>query len=124
MTYSTSTKKTKSSKRFIPTYYDFIFSSLGLNNIYIRNTNGTIDLYVKPLIRVIISDLKNMVPKGQESLSRQIKEKLDPNSRLLLKKGMEGNLPMTIINGQEFVHINCRIRKISDTAFRVMNDMK
>lgn len=118
-------KKSKSKSRcFIPPYYEFNPQSLG-NNYYVKHNNdGTVDMFVKPIIRVILLDIKNMVVKGQESLSRQIKDKMDSNSRLLIKNGMSQNLPMVNIKGENYVHVNCSIYKISDTKFRVMNERK
>ena len=120
-----SSKKSKTKSRcFIPPFYEFNPQSLGDNYYVKNNSNGTIDLFVKPIVRVILLDIKNMVVKGQESLSRQIKDKMDSNSRLLIKNGMSKNLPLINIKGIDYVHVDCSISKISDTKFRVMNERK
>ena len=116
------TKKTnKKGKCFIPPFYECDINVLGKDNIKIVNTNEGINVYVTPLIRTLLSDIKNYDVKGNESLGRYIKEKMDSNSRLLIKKSMERS-QISYIQGRQFLLLNCRISQINPNKFRIYND--
>jgi len=113
-------KKTKTKGRcFIPPYYECDLNILGKDNV--KNVNGM--FYVTPLIRTLLNDISNYSQRGQESLGRSIKDRMDSNSRLLIKKSMERS-PITIINNKQYVLLDCRIFKINDNVYRIMNDRK
>ena len=112
--------KKKKSKCFIPTYYDCNIKCIKDNIKIITNNDGKSVMYITPLLKIIISDLKHMIPKHQESLSRNIKEKLCSNSRLLIKKGCE-NSKIIKIKDIEFVLVNNEIEIIDEFNIRINN---
>ena len=116
------TKNKKSKKIFIPLYYDFNISCLGSENYKITtDTNGNIKLYFTPIIRTLLMDMKNHQLRGQENLCRTIKEKLCPNSRLLIRYSIE-NSKIILIHGIQFIVSNSNIQRLSENTFRIMND--
>jgi hypothetical protein len=122
MTTTTRNKKTTKRKFFIPPFYEFNPQSLGKDNYKFVLNGQELRLYVTPLIRTILENISTLNVKGQESLARTIKEKLDSNSRLLLKKGLQNSKSIKI-NDREFVLVNVRLNRVSSTCIQVMNDM-
>ena len=118
------TEKSKKSKRkfFIPQFYECDLTILGKENIRIVNGYEGISVYVTPLIRTILNDISSYNLKGQESLGRHIKEKMDSNSRLLIKKSMERS-PITFICNKQYVLLDCDITMISSTKFHIKNNL-
>lgn len=110
----------KKSKIFIPTFYQFKTDYIK-DQIKVLTSQGTSVLYITPLLRTLISDMKNMVTKGNESLARTIKEKMDSNSRLLLKKGIEYS-KVVEIKGQQFLRVNCDIEVVDENTINILNN--
>ena len=116
------TEKTKKSKCYIPKFYSSKIDFLGLENYkLVSDSDGNQKLYVSPIVRTIVSDMKNQIPKGQESLARTIKEKMCPNFRMLLKNAIQKSI-VTYINGRQFVLVNGNISRHTDNVFIIMND--
>lgn len=117
------TKKSKTSKGrpFIPPFYECNLNVFGLDNIKIVNTDYGIQVYVTPIIRTLLTDIRSYSTiKDGETLGRRIKDRMDSNSRLLIKKGLEKS-PIQYINGKQYLLVNCEIRKVNDNLYRVMN---
>lgn len=115
-----SKSKSKKGQRFIPKYYDFNLDSLqGQYKMF--SINGQNKLYITPLVRTILENIKTLNKPGQESLCRYIKEKMDSNSRLLLKKGTSKS-KIIIINGEQYIYVNLNIDRMNNNFLRIYND--
>lgn len=113
-------KKTSKKKGFIPAFYECDLNVLGKENFKIVHTSNGINLYITPLIRTLISDIKNYDLLGHESLGRYIKEKMCSNSRLLIKKSSLQS-KIIFIKDKQYVLVNADIHMIKPNLFRIMN---
>ena len=111
---------TEKKKGKIPLFFEMDITFLGYENYRICTDNeGKITIYVVPLIRTLLLDIKINVNK-EESLSRVIKEKINANARLLLKKSVENSKIITIKDIQ-YLRVNANV-SLNDNILRIMND--
>ena len=112
---------TEKKKGKIPLFFEFDISFLKYENYRIcTDIEGKVTIYVTPLIRTLLLDIKANVNK-EESLSRVIKEKINANARLLLKKSIE-NSKIILIKEVQFIRVNANVSVTDSTIIRIMND--
>jgi hypothetical protein len=105
-------------KIYIPSFFDFDISHLRKENyLIISDKTGSKQLYVTPLIRVLLNDLKANVNKD-ESLSRNIKERVNSNARLLIKKHTEQST-IVLIRNTQYILVNTDIEVLEGTLIRI-----
>ncbi len=108
-------------KPYIPKFFDFDITYFNKDNYLILNdTNGRVIIYVTPLIRIYLNNLKSYIDK-HDSLARTIKERIDSNSRLLIKNSCENSKVIKIKN-KEYVLINANFIVLESGLIRIMND--
>ena len=112
---------TEKKKGKIPLFFEMDISFLGYENYRIcTDKEEKVTIYVTPLIRTLLLDIKVNVDK-EESLSRVIKEKINANARLLLKKSIE-NSKIILIKEVQFIRVNANVSVRDSTIIRIMND--
>lgn len=93
---------------YIPKYHYFDITFLGKENYLVLSKGDKIEIFISPLIWTIVSNISSFINKD-ESLARQIKERIDSNSRLLIKKYTE---PKGIkINNKIYHRVNTEIQR-------------
>lgn len=108
-------------KPYIPKFFDFDISHFNKDNYLIVNdTNGRVVIYVTPLIRTYLNNLKSYIDK-HDSLARTIKERIDINSRALIKKSCENSKEIKIKN-KVYILINANFIVLESGLIRIMND--
>ena len=109
---------------YIPKYYMFDITYFEKDNYIItRSKDDKIVIYVTPLIRTILNDIKVFVTKD-ESLARVIKEKVNASARLLIKKSVEKSKTITI-NNKEYIKINADFMKTDrENFYAICNNQK
>ena len=101
---------------YIPKYFMFDITYLMKENYLImKDTNGKIMIYITPLIRTILNDIKVFVNRD-ESLARVIKEKINASARLLIKKSVEKS-KIVLIKEKQYIKINADFMKTDRENF-------
>ena len=108
----------------IPKFFEFDLSCFKKENYYIyTDVNNKINIYVTPLIRTILNDLRN----NNNCLATHIKERMNSNARLLIKKSLADSKEITIHN-KRYLKINANFSlcnlDITETNYLIMNDKK
>ena len=109
-------------KIYIPSFFDFDISHLRKENyLIVTDKDGNTVLYVTPLIRVLLNDLKANVNKD-ESLSRNIKERVNSNARLVMKKCIEQS-KIVLIRNIQYVLVDTRVELLEGTLMRIFRKL-
>jgi hypothetical protein len=85
------------------------------NYIVTKDKDDKIVIYITPLIRTILNDIKVFVT-SQESLARVIKEKINASARLLIKKSVDKS-KIILINEKQYIKINADFMKTDRQNF-------
>jgi hypothetical protein len=101
---------------YIPKYFMFDITYLEKDNyIVTKDKDDKIVIYITPLIRTILNDIKVFVT-SQESLARVIKEKINASARLLIKKSVDKS-KIILINEKQYIKINADFMKTDRQNF-------
>lgn len=116
-------KKNKQSKLsnkkrpFIPPFYDVKINFFGKDNYkFVGNK-----FYISALLKTVLHDFKNFSHTDGESLGKRIREKVDSNGRLLIKKGTEKSVEVSI-SSRKFVLVNINFDILDENTIRIHND--
>ena len=99
---------------FIPKYFEFNPQVFDKNILVMKNISGEIVIYLKPIVRTILND---------RTSTSKIKERINSNARLLIKKGLDKSR-VTTIKGEQWLPVNCDFDKVTEEKFLVMNNKK
>ena len=100
----------KKKKFFIPKYFEFNPQVFDKNILIVKDKDNNINVYLKPIVRTVLNE---------KTLTSKIKDRIDSNARLLIKKGLDDRT--TLIKNQQWIRVNCEFEKVSDTKFLIMN---
>lgn len=109
---------------FIPKYYIFdITYFLKENYLVIKDKDNKINIYITPLIRTLINNMKSFVKKD-ESLTRSIKERVDSSALRLIRKSVEKSKEITI-NSKKYIRVNATFKRTDkENHYAIVNNHK
>ena len=106
---------------YIPTFFILdIKYFLKENYLVMTDKDENINIYITPLIRTLLEDIKINVNKD-DSLSRTIKERVNANARTLVKKSA-ANSKIVLIKDKQYIRLNANFRHIEGSLYKIMND--
>lgn len=115
-------KKKKSSKGYIPRFFEFDLSTIQ-EHVLVMKQGDSLQMFITPLLRTVLCNMSSFSNiRGQEHMAKLIKERMDYNSRRLIKNS---SLKSRIveIKGKQYVSVNANIKKSENTdKFLIMND--
>lgn len=104
---------------FVPKYYFFDITLFNKENYLIVTKDNKIEIYITPLIQTLILNINNFITKD-ETLARQIKERINSSARLLIKKSIQSKC--ILINNKKYVRINAIIKKTNkENYYAILN---
>ena len=109
---------------FIPKYFIFdITYFLKENYLVVKDKDNKINIYITPLIRTLITNMKSFVKKD-ESLIRTIKERVDSSALRLIRKSVEKSKEITI-NNKQYLKINADFKRTDkENHYAIVNNHK
>ena len=119
----------KKSRRFIPTSFELDMTCIDKRYYRIINNGTETLLYVSPMVQTALNEIQ----RGRSSfykeerlmlLTRNIKDKINPQVRGIIKKKININIKLSSVNDDKMFLVNVKISKISDHKYEILNPTK
>jgi len=97
---------------FVPKYFFFDITYFSKENYLVISDkkNNKIEIYVTPLIRTLLLDIKTYITKN-DNLARTIKERIDVTALRIIRKSIEKSV-IVVIDNKQYIRVNADFKKV------------